>query len=545
MRTAIGAVWVCLLGLGPAAMSQAAPDPSKHSCTIDRTPPSDADKALMARRFEDAERLYGEALTADPNSGAAMAGLVRTAIAEDKLPEALAMAQKFDAAHPNDPLVMNALGEVRFRRGEVGEAAKTFNAAVKLNVCVAMTHYNVARFLDLDGMYATAQKELEQAHSLAPTNPEITRRWQSSHAVPATPEQRLAMLKARLDNPSLTDEQKEGINAAIKGIETREKGDCQLVSPVESAKLPMVPITRDGNLSSPMVAVGLDVLFNGKRRRMEIDTGASGLLLDRSVAKAAGLVPELETKAGGIGDKGATGAYVTHVDDIRIGAMEFKNCMVRVIEKGGVLDVDGLIGADVFRNYLVTLDIPGREVRLGPLPRRPDDGGPQTASLDTDEDEKPLSHADVAKDRYVAPDMKDWTPVFRYSHYLIFPTAIGNTPEKLFLMDTGAGQGMITPAAAREVTKLSSADDNYHVKGISGEVKKVMEADSVTIAFGHVRQKFDGMNSYNSTTLSRSAGVEISGLIGFPTLRELVISIDYRDNLVKVVYDPKKGIHGR
>jgi hypothetical protein len=53
------------------------------------------------------------------------------------------------------------------------------------------------------------------------------------------------------------------------------------------------------------------------------------------------------------------------------------------------------------------------------------------------------------------------------------------------------------------------------------------------------------MNSYNSTTLSRSAGVEISGLIGFPTLRELVISIDYRDNLVKVVYDPKKGIHGR
>jgi hypothetical protein len=26
-------------------------------------------------------------------------------------------------------------------------------------------------------------------------------------------------------------------------------------------------------------------------------------------------------------------------------------------------------------------------------------------------------------------------------------------------------------------------------------------------------------------------------------LRELVISIDYRDNLVKVVYDPKKGYH--
>ena len=44
-------------------------------------------------------------------------------------------------------------------------------------------------------------------------------------------------------------------------------------------------------------------------------------------------------------------------------------------------------------------------------------------------------------------------------------------------------------------------------------------------------------------SLSRGAGVEISGLIGFPTLRQLVISIDYRDNLVHVVYDPKKGYH--
>ena len=28
-----------------------------------------------------------------------------------------------------------------------------------------------------------------------------------------------------------------------------------------------------------------------------------------------------------------------------------------------------------------------------------------------------------------------------------------------------------------------------------------------------------------------------------PILRELVLSIDYRDNLIHVVYDPKKGYH--
>ena len=77
------------------------------------------------------------------------------------------------------------------------------------------------------------------------------------------------------------------------------------------------------------------------------------------------------------------------------------------------LDVDGLIGPDVFRDYLVTLDLPGREVRLGALPKRPDDTGARTASLDTSDESgdeaTALNEADRAKDRYVAPEMKDWT----------------------------------------------------------------------------------------------------------------------------------------
>ena len=358
------------------------------------------------------------------------------------------------------------------------------------------------------------------------------------------------MLKTRLENPSITDEQKEGITAAIKGIETHERGDCELVSPVQPVKLPILSISHGGAITpETMYAAGLEVSFNGKKRRMEIDTGASGILLSRSVAKAAGLVPELETKAGGIGDNGPAGAYVTHVDDIKIGAMEFKNCMVHVLEQSSALDVDGLIGPDVFRDYLVTLDIPSREVRLGPLPPRPDEKPARVTSLGASDDEetdgeKPLSPADRAKDRYVAPDMKDWSRVFRYGHFLIFPTQIGNAPLKLFMMDTGASKGMITPAAAREVTHVSS-DTDQRVKGLSGEVKNVMVADRVTIGFGGVRQNIDGLAAYDSTLLSRGAGIEISGLIGFPTLRELIIMIDYRDNLVKVIYDPKKGYHAR
>jgi predicted aspartyl protease/Flp pilus assembly protein TadD len=532
---------------GQASASQAAgaqpAASSKLTCPIDRTPPSEADKALRQRRFPDAERLYGEAVAANPNSDVALAGQVRTILAEDKLADALALAIKDNGAHPNDPVLLDALGEVRFRRGEVDEAATAFNQSAKLNSCNGVTHYDVSRFLSLSGMHKSAQRRLDIAHALAPLNPEIAERWEQTHAVPMTQEQLLASLKTQQKDASLSAEAKQGVEAAIKGIESNERGDCKLVSPVAEAKLPIVPIANGLTMQQDMRAAALDIQFNGKRRRLEIDTGASGLLLSRDVAKSAGLVPEAEIKESGVGDEGSAGAFVTHVDDIKIGAMEFKNCMVQVLEKDSKLGSDGLIGPDVFRDFLVTLDIPGREVRLGPLPKRPDETAAQPASLDTSgKSEGLLSEADSAKDRYVAPEMKDWTPVFRYGHFLIFPTVIGKTPVKLFMMDTGAGMDTITPEAAREVTHVAGSGD-VHIFGISGEVKKTLVADKVTIGFAGVRQMVSDMDSFDSGSITQFSGVEISGAIGFPTLRELVITIDYRDNLIHVVYDPNKGYH--
>jgi predicted aspartyl protease len=402
-------------------------------------------------------------------------------------------------------------------------------------------------------MYASSQLRINMAHSLAPNDPVITRRWETTQRKPMTAEQQLAWLKDRLDHPTtpLTDDDRQAIEAAIKGVESSEKGSCELVTPVSATRLPIVPIadvSRSFTCEAcrephEVLAAGLDVLINGKRKRLEIDTGASGLLLSRSVARAAGLVPELETAAEGFGDQGPASEYVTHVDSIRIGGMEFRNCMVRVLEKHSVLGTDGLIGTDVFRDFVVTLDTPGRELRLGPLPMRSDDPPAKPLALRTSQQAAaPVSPAERARDRYVAPEMKDWTPVFRSEHMLLFPTVVGNASTKLFWMDSGAEMSMITPAAAREVTSVT-ADPWRSVTGIDGKVRKVFAADSVGISFAGVRVVTWGMSSFDSALLSSDMGAELSGVIGFLTLRELVVSIDYRDNLVHAVYDPASGVH--
>jgi predicted aspartyl protease len=227
--------------------------------------------------------------------------------------------------------------------------------------------------------------------------------------------------------------------------------------------------------------------MNGHRQRVRVDTGASGLLMSVQAAASAGLVPEAEIKTGGFGDAGAANAFVTHVDRVKIGGLEYRNCLVRVVAKSVNLDTDGLIGTDVFRDSVVTLDFPGNELRLTPLPPLPE-GVAQEVPGEPLEEGAEAGAPSARKDRYIAPEMKDWTEVFRIGPQLMFPTRIGDAPRKLFLLDSGSTQGIISPEAAREVTQVTTPDpDKAHLHGISGAVNAVYQAQNLVIEFGGVR----------------------------------------------------------
>ncbi len=527
-------VWLTVLP-GAVAQKGSGPTPAHKTCTVSLVAPkvSSADEELGKGHFEEAERLYA----AMPGSNDRMAGLVHAEFGEHKLDVALALMERENAAHPNDAVLLDLLGQVRYRRGEVEEAAKAFNQSSSLDPCLARTRYDVGRYLNLNGMYASAQRQLEFAYKLAPQDPQIKRMWERSQRVPLTLAQELDRLRQRASEPNVSEEQKTALENSIKAVEARSKGDCTLAEPVTSAKVPMFA-TNPSNMSSrPATSSGVDVLLNGKRRRFLVDTGASGLMLTRGAAKALGLTPEAEMKTFGIGDEGSRDAFLAHVDDVKIGSMEFHNCMVRVLESDPQLGIDGLLGPDVFRSFVVTLDFPKGELRLSPLPPRPEETN-ATPTLGTDGEAVSGTEAQTRRDRYVAPEMADWEKVFRSGHDLIVPTYIGNTPVKLFILDTGASQNLISPDAAREVTKVH-ADNGERIRGISGNVNHVAGTDSLFIQFAGVKQQISqGLNAIDTTQMSRGTGVEIAGFIGYPILHQLVIQIDYRDDLVHVSYSP-------
>jgi predicted aspartyl protease len=295
---------------------------------------------------------------------------------------------------------------------------------------------------------------------------------------------------------------------------------------------------------------------NGAKSNLLLDTGASGILINRNLAEKAGVTRLSDTDIRGIGDKGGKSGYRGLANSLKIGDLEFRDCPVDVLEQRSVTGEDGLIGADVFAAFLVELDFPREKLHLSELPKRPDEAASKITLQTEREDsnapaenpgEKPAvdpkktaaSAHSGPQDRYIAPEMKSYTPVYRFGHNLLVPTLIGNTPVKLFLIDTGASSNLISPSAASEVTKVHD-DPRMTVKGLSGTVKNVYSADKAVIQFGHLRQENQNLIAFDLNHISDAIGTETSGILGFEMLSLLDIKIDYRDGLVDFTYDPNR-----
>jgi len=284
-------------------------------------------------------------------------------------------------------------------------------------------------------------------------------------------------------------------------------------------------------------------------------------MLSRKVAEKAGLTSISEGHYAGIGDKGLQSGYTAVADHIRIGELEFQDCVVSVSDKRSVAEEDGLIGADVFGAYLVDIDLPGMRLKLSPLPKRPEDTiapkslnseGEEQANVERKEDsvseqvseqQKPSAPVSkspqrLPKDRYIAPEMTNWTKVFRFGHTVLVPTFVNDSPAMLFGLDTGAFANILSVRAGRQVGKLGS-EERLRVRGLNGEVNKVYSAKA-TLRFGHLQQPSMDIITLDLSPQSRRVGTEVSGFLGFAMLRVLELKLDYRDGLVDFEYDPKR-----
>ena len=553
-----------------AASPAPQPPPAPASSSTPPMPPNLLGEARSLYRkgdFDGALAKYQEFLKAHPQSPDAYAGEVRVYLKQKNV-DLAAQAAEQGLAQSISARLHAARGEVWFRQGKIPEAEKEWADVVNSGYPEAHAFLGLARVRNALAMYKTAKKMIDRAHELDPDDPDIEDEWLDT----LSRSERVHYLETTLAGDNNWDADRRADVASyleyLKERAKRKSSPCRLVSKVTTTETPLVRLLED---PTHLRGYGLAVSVNGHRSSLMLDTGAGGILVKRAIAEHAGLSKITDTKVMGIGKKGRRDAYVGIADSIKIGDLEFQNCPIEVMESRSVASEDGLIGADVFEQFLVDIDFPNEKLRLSQLPKRPgetehslaltneeddsDDSSPAPLPADANPATGKPAEAAAAtpapssgpqssgpQDRYVAPEMQSYTRVFRFGHDLLVPTSIGKVPAKLFLLDTGSLVNFISPAAAREVTKVHNEGD-VTVEGISGRVDKVYTANKAVLSFGHLRQENQDITAFDITPVSDSIGTEVSGFLGFTLLRMLEIKIDYRDALVDFQYDAKRWSH--
>jgi tetratricopeptide (TPR) repeat protein len=531
---------------------------SASDTKVSTDPPelSAANQLYQAGRFAEAAEKYQSILQADPKLVPAQTGLIRSLLREQKIDESYAAANSALAAQPNSAPLLAAMGDVEFRRAQMAEAETSYRKAVDADSRGVRAYLGLARLYRAYSFYGQAYEQLKRAHQIAPNDPEVQRRW--FNQLPRR--ERIAALEAHLAGPHPDDPQEtqalQHYLEYLKATVDKPVHACKLTSKVEQTDTKLEAMRRD---PQHVISSGLVVKMNDHNNRLVLDTGASGIVITRKSAEKSGLAPISQIQFGGVGDKGLQGASLALADHIQVGELEFADCVVVVTDRASALGEDGVIGADVFSSYLIDIDLPAQKLRLTPLPKRPDETVAPTAlnsegesrSNPDDEAESPGGQKaestnpatktaaptrPLPKDRYVAPEMANWTPVFRFGHQLLIPTRVNDSPPMLFLIDTGANVNTLSTRAAHGVTKVSS-DPRTQVKGFSGKVSDVYRADKATLIFGHFAQKNQDIVTFDLSNISKHTGTEVSGILGFELLHMLQLKIDYRDGLVDFVYD--------
>jgi hypothetical protein len=254
-----------------------------------------------------------------------------------------------------------------------------------------------------------------------------------------------------------------------------------------------VPMTFRGSMPT------VEAMINGKGPfHFTIDTGAQmKAVVDPAIITRLKLQPNDQIRAGDPSGRNERAFETVLLDSLSLGKVEFRNVTVVSAEPRlgpNAPEVDGVLGFSLFSEYLLTLDYPGKQLRLsrGELPA--------------------ANGTDILS--------------FENSHVIpVIEVSIGNSKIKAHIDSGNMVGGFILPNAL--VDKLALASQPITVgqaRTVSSEVEIQEARLSDTIKLGSFEFK------QPTVTLPSIAG-EVN--IGLKTLRDFSVTFDQKNKRVK------------
>jgi len=475
---------------------------------------SEARQLYLRGEFPAAIQKYRSVIEKTPGSEEAQLGLIRSSWKGDFVNDAYRFGLKALDSFPSSASIHAAMGDVLFRMGKMAEARADYQKAIQLDPKSARAYFGMDKIYSFNFFHKSANKMEAMAYECDPEDPEIIEAYASQ--LPAKDKILLLEKYLRL----ATNELEEKRTAAADRITY-----YKIIGDLKTWKISDPPLQGEIDLHSVMdprtgkTGYSISVLFNGSKKvNLQLDTGAHGILIRHNVMEKLNLELLGPSHISGIGDSGQQQADLALAQSVGIGPLEFHTCPLRVTGKRLPFDRDGIIGVDVFEQFLITLNLPNNKLEFGPLP--------EIQGISTD----PESWKNL--DRTIPPDLKSFALMGRWGN-LVIPTIINQKKTGFFFLDTGAATNVLSKAIAQELVSLQDMGKTYG--GLSGRTETYL-AKNVSVQIGRLYQENARIYAIDLKDMSQKLGLEISGLLGYPMLSNLVITLDLRDGLIDFQY---------
>jgi len=445
-------------------------------------------------KFHEAATTYRALIEKTP-SAEAYSGLVQSWLKLDDVKAADESSKQALAGFPNSAAAHAARGDVYFREGLIPEAESEYKTAIALDGRNARAWLGQGKIDAVFARRSDSNTAIAKAHELDPDDGDALYEWAARQTYP----QNVAALEkhmAEFRNDDETERHEREYIGFIKALAGRKV--WVPAREIERTEIKLELLTIGTTLAHR--GYGIRVRLNDRATvTLLLDTGSSGVIITRKLAEKIGAVKLSDQLLEGVGKNGGSVGYKAWVDKVVIGDLEFHDCFIHATPRE-IAGVDGTIGTDVFQKYLITVDFPGRKLRLDPVPPSGTDSLAQAFSL---------------------------------GHLLLLPTEIGKKASGLFALDTGANTNTITPELAKSLPEMRLV--NTAVSGASGVANSTFMADDATLRFAGVRKTGERIGTVDLHSVSKDLGVELSGQIGFGTVEEMKVLINYHTGQVGFV----------
>lgn len=403
------------------------------------------------------------------------------------------------AASPKTAETTAFQGEVEYRKGRFEQAGTLYRSALQMSEKTARAHFGVGklamarmktadavksftRAIELDAREPLYRFYLADALMLEKKTKEAERQLQEYLKLNPVDPDRVPMAKAALE-----------VSAAFSGLEIGQVEAPPQPSPIRLQRIPLINF------------LFAEVMINGKGPyRFIVDTGATQTVLSGKVIETLGLKKIATNIMYGLGGEGKVESPIYRADSIKVGDVTVKNVPLGTLSNP-LLDLvmDGILAPSVLAEFIVTINYPGSQIELS---RK-------------------------------APTTGTAIPAWFFSGLLMVPSQVNGKFNGNFLLDTGADGTLISHSMANNLgvnKNTPGATLNLPIGGIGGLDDGILLVPSVTLKTPFETKQFDKMMAIDLHGMSRLIQTEISGVLGFDSLKDYRVTLDYQNAEIRL-----------